>query len=120
MYCEIDGTFPNHHPDPSKPENLSDLIEKVKQEEADIGLAFDGDGDRLGLVTPKGDIIAADRQLMLYARDVIQNKPGASILYDVKSTKNLDPFIRDLGGKPQMYKTGHALIKKKMKADNID
>ncbi|AIT09946.1 phosphoglucomutase [Candidatus Francisella endociliophora] len=120
MYCEVDGSFPNHHPDPSKLENLQDLIEKVKEEKADVGLAFDGDGDRLGLVTNSGDIIAADRQLMLYAKDVLETVSGASILYDVKSTKNIDGFIKNLGGRSEMYKTGHALIKKKMKVDKVD
>ena len=120
MYCEIDGAFPNHHPDPSKLENLKDVIEKVRELNADVGLAFDGDGDRLGVVTNSGVIVAADRQLMLYAKDVIAAKPGASILYDVKSTKNIDKFVADLGGKSQMYKTGHALIKKKMKTTSID
>ena len=120
IYCEVDGTFPNHHPDPSKLENLTDLIAKVKELNADVGLAFDGDGDRLGIVTNSGETVAADRQLMLYAKDVIATKPGASILYDVKSTKNIDKFVADLGGKSQMYKTGHALIKKKMKVTPID
>jgi phosphomannomutase/phosphoglucomutase len=120
IYCEVDGTFPNHHPDPSKLENLTDLIAKVKELNADVGLAFDGDGDRLGIVTNFGATVAADRQLMLYAKDVIATKPGASILYDVKSTKNIDKFVADLGGKSQMYKTGHALIKKKMKVTPID
>ncbi|QIV96525.1 phosphomannomutase [Allofrancisella inopinata] len=120
MYCEVDGNFPNHHPDPSKLKNLQDLIVKVKELKADVGLAFDGDGDRLGLVTNSGDIIAADRQLMLYAKDVLSNKPGAHILYDVKSTKNLDNFVKSLGGKATMYKTGHALIKKKMKQEPVD
>jgi len=120
MYCEIDGTFPNHHPDPSKPENIKDLIAKVREVGADVGLAFDGDGDRLGIVTSSGASIAADRQLMLYAKDVLANKAGASIMYDVKSTKNIDGFVKSLGGNPIMYKTGHALIKKKMKTTSID
>ncbi len=120
MYCDVDGTFPNHHPDPSKLENLKNLIEKVKESGADVGLAFDGDGDRLGIVTNSGATVAADRQLMLYAKDVIATKPGASILYDVKSTKNIDKFVSDLGGNSQMYKTGHSLIKKKMKATKVD
>lgn len=120
MYCDVDGNFPNHHPDPSKLENLKDLIDKVQQINADVGLAFDGDGDRLGIVTNSGDTVAADRQLMLYAKDVLEAKAGASILYDVKSTKNIDSFVKELGGKSEMYKTGHALIKKKMKIDNID
>ncbi len=115
LYCEIDGNFPNHHPDPSKPENLKELIEKVKSEKADIGLAFDGDGDRLGVVTPKGDIIYPDRQLMLYAREMLKEMPKATVVYDVKCTKDLAPYIEQFGGRPLMAKTGHALIKKKMK-----
>jgi len=115
LYCEIDGNFPNHHPDPSKPENLKDLIAMVQKLGADIGLAFDGDGDRLGVVTPKGEIIYPDRQLMLYARELLKETPKATIVYDVKCTKNLAPYIEKFGGRPLMSQTGHALIKKKMK-----
>jgi len=115
MYCEVDGAFPNHHPDPSKPENVRELAEKVIEFGADVGLAFDGDGDRLGLVTNTGKIIAADRQMMLYAKDVIDAQPNATILYDVKCTKDLGDYIKSIGGTPIMYKTGHAWIKKKMK-----
>lgn len=115
LFCDVDGNFPNHHPDPSKPENLVDLVEAVKKHKADAGLAFDGDGDRLGLVTPKGEMIYADRQLMLYAEDVLKTIPGATILYDVKCTKNLGKFVQALGGKPIMSQTGHALIKAKLK-----
>ncbi|UTW43275.1 phosphomannomutase/phosphoglucomutase [bacterium SCSIO 12844] len=115
LYCDVDGNFPNHHPDPSRPENLQDLIDRVQKERADVGLAFDGDGDRLGVVTSSGKIIDPDRQLMLYALSVLREMPGAKILYDVKCTKNLAPFVKAHGGKPIMYKTGHALIKRQMK-----
>ncbi|MFZ9034809.1 MAG: phosphomannomutase/phosphoglucomutase [Francisellaceae bacterium] len=116
LFCEVDGHFPNHHPDPSKPKNLIDLTEAVKKHEADVGIAFDGDGDRLGLITAKGHNIYPDRQLMLYAKDVLKDNPGATILYDVKCSSHLEPFIEKLGGKAVMYKTGHALIKKELKA----
>lgn len=115
LFCEVDGTFPNHHPDPSKEKNLRDLIHKVKQEKADVGLAFDGDGDRLGVVTSDGTVISADRQLMLYAIDVLKRVPGATIIYDVKCTRLLAEVIREHGGQPMMWKTGHSLIKAKMK-----
>lgn len=115
LFCEVDGTFPNHHPDPSKEKNLRDLIHKVKQEEADVGLAFDGDGDRLGVVTSAGIVISADRQLMLYAIDVLKRVPGAPIIYDVKCTRLLAEVIKKHGGEPLMWKTGHSLIKAKMK-----
>ncbi len=118
VYCEINGHFPNHHPDPSKPENLQDLINRVKKIGAHIGLAFDGDGDRLGVVTPKGKIINADRQLMLYAREMLKKNPGAKVLYDVKCTKHMESFIKAAGGEPEMCQTGHALVKKKMKETN--
>ena len=114
LFCEVDGNFPNHHPDPSKCENLKDLIISVKFHCADIGLAFDGDGDRLGVITPSGQNIFPDRQLMLYAKDVLKNCPGATILFDIKCTKHLDTFIKKLGGEPVVSKTGHALIKNKM------
>ena len=120
LFCEVDGTFPNHHPNPSDPENLKDLIRVVKNEKADIGFAFDGDGDRLGVITPQGDNIFPDRQLMLYAQSVIEDKPGAVVVFDVKCSKNVTDFIHSLGGKPIMYKTGHALIKQKIKECNAD
>ncbi len=116
LFCQVDGDFPNHHPDPSKPENLQDLIRAVKAQGAELGLAFDGDGDRLGVVTREGNIIYPDRQLMLYAADVLSRNPGAEIIFDVKCTRKLAPWIRQHGGKPVMWKTGHSLIKAKMKA----
>ena len=115
LYCEVDGHFPNHHPDPSKPENLADLIEKLKSSDAELGLAFDGDGDRLGVVTKSGRIIYPDRQLMLFAADVLARNPGAEIIFDVKCTRNLFAWIREHGGKPLMWKTGHSLIKAKLR-----
>jgi len=118
LYCEVDGQFPNHHPDPSQTENLQDLIQMVCQKQADIGLAFDGDGDRLGVVTAKGKIIWPDRQMILYAKDVLQSHPGAPIIYDVKSTRLLAQAITHYGGEPVMYKTGHSLVKAKIKAIN--
>jgi len=115
LYCEVDGHFPNHHPDPSVPENLDDLIEALKTGNAELGLAFDGDGDRLGVVTKNGQIIYPDRQLMLFAADVLSRSPGATIIYDVKSTRNLHPWIAQHGGEPLLWKTGHSLVKAKMK-----
>ena len=115
MYCDVDGTFPNHHPDPSQPKNLVDLIARVRKGDLDVGFAFDGDGDRLGVVTREGKLIYPDRQLMLYAADVLSRRPGATIIYDVKSTRNLRPWIEQHGGKPLLWKTGHSLIKAKMK-----
>ena len=115
LYCEVDGRFPNHHPDPSQPENLRELIEKLKTGESELGLAFDGDGDRLGLVAKDGEIIYPDRQLMLLAKDVLSRNPGAEIIYDVKSTRLLAPWIERHGGKPTIWKTGHSLIKAKLK-----
>ncbi|HET9817843.1 MAG TPA: phosphomannomutase/phosphoglucomutase [Rhodanobacteraceae bacterium] len=115
LYCDVDGTFPNHHPDPSEPKNLADLILMVKKTGADIGLAFDGDGDRLGVVTRDGEIVYPDRVLMLFAQDVLTRNPGATILYDVKCTGHLQPLILRAGGSPLMWKTGHSLIKAKMK-----
>ena len=115
LFCEVDGNFPNHHPDPSQPENLQDLIAALKKGNAEIGLAFDGDGDRLGVVTRQGKVIFPDRQLMLFAADVLKRNPGAEILFDVKCTRSLAPWIREHGGKPTMWKTGHSLIKAKMK-----
>jgi len=113
LYCDVDGHFPNHHPDPSNPENLRDLV-KMLVSEGDIGYAFDGDGDRLGVVTKAGHIIYPDRQLMLFAADVLERNPGAEIIFDVKSTRNLFSWIRERGGKPTLFKTGHSLIKKKL------
>jgi phosphomannomutase / phosphoglucomutase len=115
MYCDVDGTFPHHHPDPSKPENLADLIARVKSDRLELGFAFDGDGDRLGVVTKDGHIIYPDRQLMLFAADVLTREPGATVIYDVKSTRNLKPWIAEHGGAPLLWKTGHSLIKGKMK-----
>ena len=115
LYSEVDGDFPNHHPDPSKPENLADLIRTVQTTDAEIGLAFDGDGDRLGVVTKDGQIIYPDRQLMLFATDVLSRNKGATIIYDVKCTQRLAPAIRAAGGKPLMWQTGHSLIKAKLK-----
>ncbi len=115
LYSEVDGDFPNHHPDPSKPENLVELIETVKETGAELGLAFDGDGDRLGVVTRDGNIIYPDRQLMLFATDILGRNPGRSIIFDVKCTQRLAPVIRKAGGVPVMWKTGHSLVKAKMK-----
>jgi phosphomannomutase len=115
LYSEVDGDFPNHHPDPSKLENLADLIQRVKSTDAEIGLAFDGDGDRLGVVTKEGNVIYPDRQLMLFAIDVLSRNKGATIIYDVKCTQRLAPAIVKAGGKPLMWKTGHSLVKAKLK-----
>ena len=115
LYCDVDGNFPNHHPDPSDPHNLEDLILSVKQTGADLGIAFDGDGDRLGVVTRDGEIIFPDRMLMLFARDVLSRQPGATIIYDVKCTGHLKGQILDAGGSPLMWRTGHSLIKAKMR-----
>ncbi len=115
MFCDVDGHFPNHHPDPSQPENLQDLIHALADNDSEIGLAFDGDGDRLGVVTKKGEIIFPDRQLMLFAADVLSRNPGAEIIFDVKSTRKLFSWIREHGGKPTLWKTGHSFIKAKMK-----
>lgn len=115
LYCEVDGTFPNHHPDPSQPKNLQDLIAALRAGSAELGLAFDGDGDRLGVVTRSGKIIYPDRQLMLFAADVLSRVPGAEIIFDVKCTRHLFGWIRKHGGKPLLWKTGHSFIKKKLK-----
>ncbi len=115
LYSRVDGDFPNHHPDPSKPENLADLIRVVHATEAELGLAFDGDGDRLGVVTSDGQNIYPDRQLMLFARDILQRHPGAPIIFDVKCSQRLPVAIREAGGVPLMWKTGHSLIKAKLK-----
>ncbi|WP_349432292.1 phosphomannomutase/phosphoglucomutase [Methylomarinum sp. Ch1-1] len=115
LYCDVDGNFPNHHPDPSKPENLDDLIASVKHHQADVGIALDGDGDRLGIVDCNGKIIWPDRQLMLFAKDVLSAKPGAEIIFDVKCSRHLGEQIIKNGGRPLMWKTGHALLKAKLK-----
>jgi len=118
LFSEVDGRFPNHHPDPSKPENLKDLITALQSGDAELGLAFDGDGDRLGIVTRDGQNIYPDRQMMLFARDVLSRVPGGTIVYDVKCSQRLAPDIEAAGGVPMMYKTGHSLIKAKMKEVN--
>lgn len=115
LYCEVDGTFPNHHPDPAQPENLKELIKTLASSACELGLAFDGDGDRLGVVTKDGEVIFPDRQLMLLAKDVLARNPGAEIIYDVKSTRLLAPWIERHGGRPLIWKTGHSLIKAKLK-----
>ncbi len=115
LYCDVDGTFPNHHPDPSHPENLVDLIAAVKAKQLDVGLAFDGDGDRLGVIAPDGEIIWADRQMILFARDVLARAPGGKIIFDVKCSRMLETEIRASGGEPIMWRTGHSLIKAKLK-----
>ena len=115
LYSEVDGNFPNHHPDPSKPENLADLIQALQSGDAELGLAFDGDGDRLGIVTKDGQNIYPDRQMMLFAKDVLSRVPGGTIVYDVKCSQRLAPAIEAAGGVPMIYKTGHSLIKAKMK-----
>lgn len=115
LHCDVDGTFPNHHPDPSQPENLEDLIQTVRERGADLGLAFDGDGDRLGVVDGDGMIIWPDRQMMLYAGDILSRHPGAQIMFDVKCSRHLARVIAQQGGQPLMWKTGHSLIKRKMK-----
>jgi phosphomannomutase len=115
LYSEVDGNFPNHHPDPSKPENLHDLIAALRSSDAELGLAFDGDGDRLGIVTKDGTNIYPDRQMMLFSRDVLSRVPGGTIVFDVKCSQRLAPAIEVAGGKALMYKTGHSLIKAKMR-----
>ena len=115
LFCTVDGTFPNHHPDPSQPKNLQDVIRALKETDAELGIAFDGDGDRLGVVTKDGEIIYPDRQLMLFAADVLSRVPGGEIIFDVKCTRHLFKWIRDHGGRPTLWKTGHSLVKLKMK-----
>ncbi len=118
LFCDVDGTFPNHHPDPSLPENLQDVVHALATTDAEIGLAFDGDGDRLGIVTKEGDMIYADRQLMLFAADVLSRNPGGEIIFDVKCTRNLAPWIKRHGGTPVMWRTGHSFIKAKLNESN--
>ena len=115
LYTDVDGTFPNHHPDPSKPENLSDLTATVKKQHCNVGLAFDGDGDRVGVITERGESIFADRLLMLLSEDVLSRNAGATVIYDVKCSRHLGPVIERAGGEPLMWKTGHSLVKAKMK-----
>jgi phosphomannomutase / phosphoglucomutase len=115
LFCDVDGNFPNHHPNPSQLENLETLIETVRTRRLDLGLAFDGDGDRVGVIDDRGEVIWADRQMMLYAMDVLSRNPGAEIIYDVKSSKHLERVIAEHGGRPRMWKTGHSFIKAKMK-----
>jgi phosphomannomutase/phosphoglucomutase len=115
LFCEVDGNFPNHHPDPAHPENLQDLVRTLANSEAEIGLAFDGDGDRLGVVTKTGEIIYPDRQLMLFAQEILSRHPGAPILFDVKCSRHVAEVVRAAGGQPQMCRTGHSLVKAKMK-----
>ncbi len=114
LFCEVDGSFPNHHPDPSVPENLRDVVHALATTDAEIGLAFDGDGDRLGIVTKDGSIIYADRLLMLFAADVLSRNPDGKIIFDIKCTRNLAPWIKQHGGTPIMWKTGHSFIKAKL------
>ena len=118
LFSEVDGNFPNHHPDPSKLDNLKDLLHALKNSDAEIGLAFDGDGDRLGIVTKDGNIIFPDRQMALFAQDVLSRVPGGTIVFDVKCSQRLGPAIKEAGGEPKMFKTGHSLIKAKMKEIN--
>ena len=118
LFSEVDGNFPNHHPDPSKLDNLKDLLHALKNSDAEIGLAFDGDGDRLGIVTKDGNIIFPDRQMALFAQDVLSRVPGGTVVFDVKCSQRLGPAIKEAGGEPLMFKTGHSLIKAKMKEIN--
>jgi phosphomannomutase/phosphoglucomutase len=119
LFCDVDGEFPNHHPDPSQLENLQDLIQAVTSAKADLGLAFDGDGDRLGVISPDGTVVWPDRQMILYARDVLSRQPGAQIIYDVKCSRTLPMAIESAGGAPLMWRTGHSFIKAKLKqSDN--
>lgn len=114
LYCQVDGRFPNHHPDPADPHNLEDLIRHVQSTDCELGLAFDGDADRLGVVTKSGEIIWPDRQLILFARDVLSRQPGATVLFDVKCSRHVAASIREAGGQPLMWQTGHSLIKAKL------
>ena len=114
LYCQVDGRFPNHHPDPADPANLQDLIRHVQESDCELGLAFDGDADRLGVVTKSGEIIWPDRQLILFAQDVLKREPGSTIIFDVKCSRHVARAIKHAGGKPQMWQTGHSLIKAKL------
>jgi phosphomannomutase/phosphoglucomutase len=114
LYCEVDGRFPHHHPDPSRPENMQALIAAVRRQGADIGLAFDGDGDRLGVVSCRGEIIWPDRLMMLFARDLLERHPGAGVIYDIKCSRNLGRLIAEYGGKPEMWRSGHSLLKARL------
>lgn len=120
LYCEVDGTFPNHHPDPTVPANLSDLIAKVKETGAQVGIAYDGDADRIGVVDEKGNILFGDQLMMIFARDILLRKPGAAIVYDVKCSQNLEDDIRKHGGRPVINATGHSLIKARLKKENAE
>ncbi|WP_267117584.1 phosphomannomutase/phosphoglucomutase, partial [Xanthomonas sacchari] len=120
LYCDVDGTFPNHHPDPSEPHNLEDLVQTVRRFDADLGVAFDGDADRLGVVTKEGTVIYPDRLLMLFAADVLQRNPGALVIYDVKCTGKLSDYVLRNGGSPLVWKTGHSLIKAKMRETDAE
>ena len=115
LFCDVDGNFPNHHPDPSKLENLKDICQSIEENNLDMGLAFDGDGDRVGVIDNKQNIIWPDRQMILYSEDVLSRNPGAQIIYDIKSSYHLGKAIHNMGGEPLMWKTGHSLIKAKMK-----
>jgi phosphomannomutase/phosphoglucomutase len=115
LFCEVDGTFPNHHPDPAHVENLEDLMHELASGDAEVGLAFDGDGDRLGVVTKDGQVIYPDRQLMLFAEEVLSRHPGGQVIYDVKCTRKIGPWVAEHGGTALMWKTGHSLIKAKLK-----
>ncbi len=115
LFCEVDGNFPNHHPDPAHVENLQDVMKALATGDAEVGLAFDGDGDRLGVVTKDGQVIFPDRQLMLFAEDVLSRNPGGEVIYDVKCSRNVAPWVTSHGGRPLMWKTGHSLIKAKLK-----
>lgn len=115
LFCEVDGNFPNHHPDPSQPDNLRDLVDAIKLHDAEIGLAFDGDADRLGVVTPDGKAVWPDRQMILFARDILKRQPGGKVIYDVKCSRNLPQAISEAGGEPVMWRTGHSFIKAKLR-----
>lgn len=115
LFCDVDGNFPNHHPDPSQPANLKDLVEAIKLHDAEIGLAFDGDADRLGVVTPDGNAVWPDRQMILFARDILKRQPGGKVIYDVKCSRNLPVEISAAGGEPVMWRTGHSFIKAKLR-----
>jgi len=118
LFCDVDGNFPNHQPDPSNPDNLSALQSAVKEHKADLGIAFDGDGDRIGVIDELGNIILPDRLLMFLAKDIISRQPGSDVIYDIKSSRRLNHFISQFGGRPTMWKTGHSLMKSKMEELN--